>query len=173
LTYVDELAVILAFALDYIQRDGDGEGSERNWLRDEIGGSIYLRLSTRPIEQNDRIMTQALRQAIVDGASRTRTDKPGLFESTKIASATAMLRYRISDVGAGIYRVCAGVPPIKGAEPVPQISVTTGSTVVFGNFSNRRKAVCGKSRFETELAAWAGRIRTRKCHFEEPPLISR
>ena len=25
--------------------------SERNWLRDETGGSVYLRLSTRPIEQ--------------------------------------------------------------------------------------------------------------------------
>ena len=71
--YVDEL---LAFALDYIQRDGNGEASERNWLRDEIGGSIYLRLSTRPIEQNDRIMTQALRQAIVDGAYWLRTPGP-------------------------------------------------------------------------------------------------
>ena len=49
--FVDELAVMLAFALDYIQRDGEGEPSERNWLRDETGGSIYLRLSTRPIEQ--------------------------------------------------------------------------------------------------------------------------
>jgi pyruvate dehydrogenase E1 component len=38
-----------------MQRDGDGEASERDWLRDEIGGSIYLRLSTRPIEQNNRI----------------------------------------------------------------------------------------------------------------------
>jgi len=48
--YVDELAVVLAFALDYIQRGGDkdGEPSERNWLRDETGGSVYLRLSTRP-----------------------------------------------------------------------------------------------------------------------------
>ena len=57
--FVDELAVILAFALDYIQSDGDGEGelSERNWLRDETGGSIYLRLSTRPIEQIRRAMT--------------------------------------------------------------------------------------------------------------------
>ena len=36
--FVDELAVILAFALDYIQRSGDGEISERNWLRDETGG---------------------------------------------------------------------------------------------------------------------------------------
>jgi pyruvate dehydrogenase E1 component len=74
--YVDELAVILAFALDYIQRDGDGEASERNWLRDEIGGSIYLRLSTRPIEQNNRIMTPALRQAIVDGAYWLRAPGP-------------------------------------------------------------------------------------------------
>ena len=51
--FVDELAVILAFALDYIQRDArmTRRGSERNWLRDETGGSIYLRLSTRPIEQ--------------------------------------------------------------------------------------------------------------------------
>ena len=31
--------------------DGDGEASERNWLRDETGGSVYLRLSTRPVEQ--------------------------------------------------------------------------------------------------------------------------
>jgi pyruvate dehydrogenase E1 component len=74
--YVDELAVILAFALDYIQRDGDGEASECNWLRDETGGSIYLRLSTRPIEQHKRKMTLALRQAIVDGAYWLREPGP-------------------------------------------------------------------------------------------------
>jgi pyruvate dehydrogenase E1 component len=78
--FVDELAVILAFALDYIQRDGprnqDGEASERNWLRDETGGSIYLRLSTRPIEQIKRDMTPALRQAIVDGAYWLREPGP-------------------------------------------------------------------------------------------------
>ena len=33
--FVDELAAIMAFALDYIQKDGDGAASERNWLRDE------------------------------------------------------------------------------------------------------------------------------------------
>src|ERR1700719_4389491 len=66
--FVDELAAILAFALDYIQRDGEEEASERNWLRDETGGSVYLRLSTRPIEQISRTMTPTLRQAIVDGA---------------------------------------------------------------------------------------------------------
>ena len=75
--FVDELAVILAFALDYIQRDGGaGELSERNWLRDETGGSIYLRLSTRPIDQIQRDMTPELRQAIVDGAYWLREPGP-------------------------------------------------------------------------------------------------
>ncbi|MGB6537869.1 MAG: transketolase [Xanthobacteraceae bacterium] len=77
--FVDELAVILAFALDYIQRDAGGDGaeaSERNWLRDETGGSIYLRLSTRPVEQIKRPMSAALRHAIVDGAYWLRAPGP-------------------------------------------------------------------------------------------------
>ncbi len=74
--FVDELAVILAFSLDYIQKDSAGEISEQNWLRDETGGSIYLRLSTRPIEQIKRTMTAALRQAIVDGAYWLREPGP-------------------------------------------------------------------------------------------------
>src|SRR5213076_1857794 len=74
--FVDELAAILAFALDYIQKDGDGEASERNWLRDETGGSVYLRLSTRPVEQIKRAMTPALRHAIVDGAYWLREPGP-------------------------------------------------------------------------------------------------
>jgi pyruvate dehydrogenase E1 component len=74
--FVDELAAILAFSLDYIQRDGEGEASERNWLRDETGGSVYLRLSTRPIEQIRRAMTPALRHAIVDGAYWVREPGP-------------------------------------------------------------------------------------------------
>jgi pyruvate dehydrogenase E1 component len=78
--FVDELAVILRFALDYIQRDGGAEpserASERTWLRDETGGSVYLRLSTRPIEQLKREMTPDLRQAIVDGAYWLREPGP-------------------------------------------------------------------------------------------------
>jgi pyruvate dehydrogenase E1 component len=74
--FVDELAVILAFALDYIQREGDGEPSERNWLREETGGSVYLRLSTRPIDQIRREMTPELGRAIVDGAYWLREPGP-------------------------------------------------------------------------------------------------
>jgi len=95
--FVDELAVILAFALDYIQRDGGGELSERNWLRDETGGSVYLRLSTRPIEQIKREMTAELRQAIVDGAYWLR--KPGPNCQVVVAYTGAVAPEAIQAVG--------------------------------------------------------------------------
>lgn len=66
--FVDELAVLMEFAFDYVQRDGDGAADERNWLRDETGGSVYFRLSTRPLEQPKRVFTEAQKRAIVDGA---------------------------------------------------------------------------------------------------------
>jgi pyruvate dehydrogenase E1 component len=87
--FVDELAVILAFALDYIQRAGNGEASERNWLRDETGGSIYLRLSTRPIEQIKREMTPELRHAIVDGAYWLREPGPNCQVVVAFSGAVA------------------------------------------------------------------------------------
>lgn len=74
--FVDELSVVLGFAFDYIQRDGEGEPSERTWLRDETGGSVYLRLSTRPVEQPQRTMTPELRQGIIDGAYWMRRPGP-------------------------------------------------------------------------------------------------
>src|SRR5579863_5102605 len=95
--FVDELAVILAFALDYIQRSGDGEISERNWLRDETGGSIYLRLSTRPVEQIKRTMTPELRQAVVDGAYWLR--KPGPNCQVVVAYTGAVAPEAIHAIG--------------------------------------------------------------------------
>jgi pyruvate dehydrogenase E1 component len=66
--FVDELAAILQFAFGYVQRSGDDEPDERTWLCDETGGSVYLRLSTRTIEQPQRAMTPELCQDIIDGA---------------------------------------------------------------------------------------------------------
>jgi pyruvate dehydrogenase E1 component len=74
--FVDELAVVLAWALAYIQKEGADEASERNWLRDETGGSVYLRLSTRPLEQPKRALTSELRQSIIDGAYWLRRPGP-------------------------------------------------------------------------------------------------
>ena len=74
--FVDELAVVLAWGLAYIQKAGDADQSERNWLREETGGSVYLRLSTRPIEQPNRALTPDLRREIIDGAYWLRRPGP-------------------------------------------------------------------------------------------------
>jgi pyruvate dehydrogenase E1 component len=95
--FVDELAVIMRFALDYMQRDGDAVQSERTWLRDETGGSVYLRLSTRPVEQVARIMTPALEQDIVDGAYCLRP--PGPNAEVVIAYTGAVAPEAIEAVG--------------------------------------------------------------------------
>jgi len=60
--YADELAVLLRWALEEIQRD-DGE-------------SVYLRLSTRPLEQPARGIDAALSEAIVAGAYWLREPAP-------------------------------------------------------------------------------------------------
>ncbi len=64
--FADEMTAIMSWAFDYMQRDGSGQ-SRTNWLRDIEGGSVYLRLSTRPIRQPKRAMTDELRQSIIDG----------------------------------------------------------------------------------------------------------
>jgi pyruvate dehydrogenase E1 component len=52
--YNDELAVLLRHAFDYLQRDD--------------GGSVYLRLSTRSLEQPEREIDEALERDILAGA---------------------------------------------------------------------------------------------------------
>jgi pyruvate dehydrogenase E1 component len=94
--FVDELAAIMAWSFAYMQKDG-GEVSERNWLRDETGGSVYLRLSTRPVEQLKREMTGELRQQIVDGAYWLR--KPGPNCQVVVAYTGAVAPEAIAAVG--------------------------------------------------------------------------
>jgi pyruvate dehydrogenase E1 component len=95
--YVDELAVILRWAFAYIQKDSDAAPSERNWLRDETGGSVYLRLSTRPVEQIERKMTPDLAQQIVDGAYWLR--RPGPNAQVIVAYTGAIAPEAIEAVG--------------------------------------------------------------------------
>jgi pyruvate dehydrogenase E1 component len=95
--YVDELAVILAWAFDYIQRSGEGAPSERSWLRDETGGSVYLRLSTRPVEQIKRVVDAELRQGIIDGAYWIR--KPGPNCQIVVAYTGAIAPEAIQAIG--------------------------------------------------------------------------
>jgi pyruvate dehydrogenase E1 component len=61
--YADELAVLMRFAFEHLQADA--------------GESIYLRLSTRPIAQPEREMTDVLRDAILAGAYWLREPAAG------------------------------------------------------------------------------------------------
>ena len=79
--YLDELSVIMDWAFDYMQRDGEGDRpvdleDERTWLRDETGGAVYLRLSTRALEQPMRREDAAFRQGVIDGAYWLRQPGP-------------------------------------------------------------------------------------------------
>ncbi|WP_417721833.1 1-deoxy-D-xylulose-5-phosphate synthase N-terminal domain-containing protein [Salipiger sp.] len=74
--FADELAVIMEWAFDYLQRDGSGDPDERTWLRDETGGSVYLRLTTSPIEQAGKRHDDAFRQGSVDGGYWLRPPGP-------------------------------------------------------------------------------------------------
>ncbi len=74
--YLDELAVIMEWAFDYMQRDGESDPDERTWLRDETGGSVYLRLSTRALEQPEHRKDDAFRQGTIDGAYWWREPGP-------------------------------------------------------------------------------------------------
>jgi pyruvate dehydrogenase E1 component len=71
--------------------------SERNWLRDETGGSVYLRLSTRPIEQPQRTMSDDLARDIVDGAYWLR--KPGPNAQVVVVYTGAIAPEAIEAVG--------------------------------------------------------------------------
>ncbi len=86
--YVDELATILGWAFDYVQRTGE-EDKEQRWLRDEKGGSVYLRLSTRPLEQPARAMTADLARDIINGGYWVRRPEPGTMLAIVYLGAVA------------------------------------------------------------------------------------
>jgi pyruvate dehydrogenase E1 component len=87
--YVDELAIIMRFAFDYLQRNGEGNPDESTWLRDEIGGSVYLRLSTRGIDQPMREIGPQLQNDIVNGAYWLRPPGPNCQLIIAYAGAVA------------------------------------------------------------------------------------
>ncbi|MEM7499931.1 MAG: 1-deoxy-D-xylulose-5-phosphate synthase N-terminal domain-containing protein [Pseudomonadota bacterium] len=74
--FLDELGIIMDWAFDYMQRDGEGDPDERTWLRDETGGSVYLRLSTRPVEQPARRQDPDFARSVIDGAYWLRPPGP-------------------------------------------------------------------------------------------------
>ena len=74
--FVDELEAIMAWGFRYMQRDSETDADDGGWLRDEKGGSVYLRLSTRPLEQPVRELGAEARCDIVRGAYWMRPPGP-------------------------------------------------------------------------------------------------
>ena len=87
--YVDELAVLLRWAFDYMQRSG-GTG-------DDAGGSVYLRLSTRTLSQPIRQIGAADAADIVAGAYWVR--RPGPNAQAVIAYSGAVAPEAVQAVG--------------------------------------------------------------------------
>jgi pyruvate dehydrogenase E1 component len=113
--FADELAVIMAWAFDYMQRDGGGDPDERTWLRDETGGSVYLRLTTKPLEQPGKRVDDAFRQGAIDGGYWLR--KPGPNCSVVIAYQGAVADEAIAAAGiVGEHRKDIGVLAVTSAD---------------------------------------------------------
>lgn len=113
--FADELAVIMEWAFDYLQRDGEGDPDERTWLRDETGGSVYLRLTTNPLEQPGKRHDDAFRQGAIDGAYWLR--KPGPNCDVVIAYQGAVAPEAIAAAGMiGEHRRDVGVLAVTSAD---------------------------------------------------------
>ena len=113
--FADELAVIVEWAFDYMQRDGEGDPDERTWLRDETGGSVYLRLTTKPLEQPVKRVDDAFVQGAVDGAYWLR--EPGPNCSIVIAYQGAVADEAIAAAGMiGEYRRDVAVLAVTSAD---------------------------------------------------------
>ncbi|MBD9624154.1 transketolase [Ensifer sp. ENS06] len=113
--FADELAVIIEWAFDYMQRDGDNDPDERTWLRDETGGSVYLRLTTKPLEQPLKRVDDDFGQGAIDGAYWLR--KPGPNCDVVIAYQGAVADEAIAAAGLiGEVRRDIGVLAVTSAD---------------------------------------------------------
>ena len=109
-SYVDELATILEWSFEYIQRDGSGKNTSE-WLRDSHGGSVYLRLSTRPIHQLKRNLSPEQRTAIIEGGywvfePETNTELALIYSGAVVQEVTEAFELIREDLpGAGLLAV--------------------------------------------------------------------
>ena len=91
--FADELSIIMNYGFNYLQ--------------DENGGSIYLRLSTRSIEQPLREINHELKQNVIKGGYWLRKPGPNpeiiiIYQgvvASEAVEATALLGEKFKDVG--------------------------------------------------------------------------
>ncbi|HAT88028.1 MAG TPA: transketolase [Rhizobiales bacterium] len=167
--FADELAVIMEWAFDYMQRDGDNDPDERTWLRDETGGSVYLRLTTNPIEQPVKRADDAFRQGAVDGAYWLRKPGPncdiviayqGAVASEAIKAAGAIAEAR-RDIGVlavtSADRLNAGWTAAQRARARGNINAASHAEQLLGDLPNHCKIVTIIDGHPATLA-WLGSV---------------
>ena len=112
-TYADELAIIMEWAFDYVQRNGDGV-QKAAWLRDSEGGSVYMRLSTRLIEQPERQLSEQDHLGVLAGGYWVKKPKIGAdlaIVYTGVMAPEANLAWQeivASHPGAGLLAITSG-----------------------------------------------------------------
>jgi pyruvate dehydrogenase E1 component len=143
--FVDELSVMMAWALDYIQRHGDATATaEKNCLPDAQGGSTYLRLSTRPLEQPQRSMSPELQQGIIDGAYWHR--RPGPNCQIVVAYTGAVAPEAIQAVGL----------MAEDRRDVGLLAVTSADRLHAGFVSAKREAERGRAQARSHIERLLG-----------------
>jgi pyruvate dehydrogenase E1 component len=112
--FVDELAVILQWAFDYIQRTpATAKGDD--WLHEHDGGSVYLRLSTRPLDQPMRDIETPLRDDIIQGGYWLKVPAEGA--ELAVAYQGAVAEEAAAGLGALLNRVPgAGLLAVTSAD---------------------------------------------------------
>ncbi len=139
--FLDELSIIMDWSFDYLQRSGEGDPDERTWLRDETGGSVYLRLSTRPVEQV-RVWSRedaAFRQGVIDGGYWLR--KPG-------PNAEVIIAYQ-GVIAPEAIRAAARIG--EGRRDIGVLAVTSADRLNSGWTAARRARARGQKQAKSQI----------------------
>ncbi|MEM7749040.1 MAG: transketolase [Pseudomonadota bacterium] len=172
--YVDELAAIMSWAFDYIQRDGEAEEGRR-WSRDGEGGSVYLRLSTRPVEQLQRPMTPTLRQEIIDGGYWLRRPDPSSNIAIAFMGAVAPEAIEaaglLSEDGRGVGvlavtstdRLSAGWHGVQRARRMGEVDAICHAEVLLSELPRDARIITVCDAFPESLS-WLGSVQGHRVH---------
>ena len=172
--YVDELAAIMSWAFDYIQRDGEAEEGRR-WSRDGEGGSVYLRLSTRPLDQLQRPMTSTLRQEIIDGGYWLRRPDPSSNLAIAFMGAVAPEAIEaaglLSEDGRGVGvlsvtsadRLSAGWHGVQRARRMGEVDAVCHAEVLLSELPRDARIITICDAFPESLS-WLGSVQGHRVH---------
>ena len=158
--YADELAAIMTWGFDHMQRPD--------------GCSIYLRLSTRPLKQPGRVMTPDLRGDILSGAYWVKRPAPGsdlvlAYCGVTAPEVHAALEAMADDVpGAGVLaitspdRLYAGFRAAAQARRAGQQDAESFIEKLLAPLSPSAAIVTVHDGHPAELG-WLGSVRGHRC----------